>query len=151
LIFNEIRLNHAPLLPDPNTLKGVGIELTSFDYDYNQFLEIDAADFSAAAFGSKLSKSEDGSKVRFADTTNSDATFNQSSNAVVLNNRSSSSSFSTTVGKVGIGDSLCMFEFRDPSTNLDFPLTPIPIPEPSIPTMMLILGVGACLRRRRQS
>lgn len=137
-------------VPDSDTLKDVGIELTSFDHDFNQFLEVDTADFSAAASGSKLGRSGAGSKVRFADTTNSNATFNQSSNAVVLNNRSNSSSFSTTVGKVGTGNSLFMYEFRDSSTNLDFPLAPISIPEPSLPAMMMVLGVGVCLRRRRE-
>lgn len=134
--------------PDTETGLPVALEVTSFDYDYNQFIEVAHTDFMAGAHGTKLTRTSTATTTLIADTTNSDATFNQSSNAVVLNNVPDSS-FEVTVGKVGTGNALFMFEFRDPSQVLDFPLDPLPIPEPSAFGLVACGILMSALTRRR--
>lgn len=135
--------------PDSNVAMNVGLEITSFDFDYRQFMQGSHSDFSAAAHGSNLTRTTKDGISRWADTKNTDAQINQASNAVVLNNVADSS-FSLTFGKVGTGNSLFMLEFRDPSQILSTPLTPVTIPEPSA---LLMVGLSACagvmVRRRR--
>lgn len=135
--------------PDTSTPMSLALQLTSFDYDFNQFMRVDNADFSTEAHGSKLTKSSDTpTTTTWADTTNSDSTFTQATNAVVLNNVPDSS-FRITMGKSGTGNSLFMFEFRDPSEILDSPLTPITgVPEPSA-ALLLLAGLGLLVIRRR--
>ncbi len=135
--------------PNTATAKAVPLELTSFDFDFRQFLRVSSADFTAAAQGSKLTRTSNGSTYTFSDETNSNAMFNQATNAVVLNNVVDSS-FEITVGKkAGVGNSLFMFEFRDPSKVLDTPLTPAPIPEPAAPLMATVALSLIALRRNR--
>lgn len=135
--------------PDTDVAMNVGLEITSFDFDYRQFMQGSHSDFSAAAHGSNLTRTTNNGISRWADTKNTDAQINQASNAVVLNNVADSS-FTLTFGKVGTGNSLFMLEFRDPSQILSTPLTPVNIPEPSA---LVMIGFSACagvmVRRRR--
>lgn len=146
---SSVTLRFSFFEPDTAIAKNLGLELTSFDFDYRQFMRVSNSDFTAEAHGSKLTKTTSGGNTTFSDVGNSDASFTQATNAVVLNNVPDSS-FDITVGKIGTGNSLFMFEFRDPSQILDTPLTPTAIPEPS---SMIVLVSGAAalsfIRRRK--
>lgn len=140
--------------PDSLIPKSVALELTSFDFDYNQFMRVNSSDFTHEAHGSRLTKTTDSSAgtTTWADTNNSDSTFTDSRNAVVLNNFADST-FDITIGKKGSGNSLFMFEFRDPSQILDTPLNPTTltpaIPEPSVAILSAAFLGAFALRRKR--
>ncbi|RYD22362.1 MAG: hypothetical protein EOP88_08315 [Verrucomicrobiaceae bacterium] len=141
--------------PDSLIPKSVALELTSFDFDYNQFIQVNNSDFTHEAHGSRLTKTTNSTAgtTTWADTKNSDSTFTDSRNAVVLNNVADSS-FDLTVGKQGTGNSLFMFEFRDPSQILDTPLTPTtlgpaPIPEPTAAVLGGFATLVLLMRRRK--
>ena len=148
--LTEVTLRFDFYEPDTTTPMTVALELTSFDYDNNQFLRVQNSDFSLGSYGSNLTQSQTDTTTTWQAPNDSfNATYNLSTNAVALNNVVDSS-FTLTMGKAsGGGNSLFMFEFRDPSINLDTPLTPSnPVPEP---TAALIGGLGfLCLLRRRR-
>lgn len=145
---SSLTLRFSFFEPDTAVAKNLGLELTSFDFDYRQFMRVSNTDFTAEAHGSKLTKTSSGGNTTFSDLGNSDATFTQATNAVVLNNVVDSS-FDITVGKVGTGNSLFMFEFRDPSQILDSPLNPVAIPEPSSALALATGAIGLAFLRRR--
>lgn len=136
--------------PGTSTPKNFPLELTSFDYDFRQYLEVKNSDWILSAQGSNLTKTQGGITTRFSEINGASSVTNDDKHALALNNVTDSS-FDLTMGKTGtvIGYSLFMFEFRDPSSILDSPLTPnAPIPEPSV-SLLSGLGLLALLRRRR--
>jgi len=151
LLETSITLQFDFFAPDTETPLTVALELTSFDYDYGQFLQVNNSDFTKSAHGSLLTKTNPSiGTTRWSGPNNEiNATFAQTSNAVAVNNVADSS-FSLTMGKTtGGGNSLYMFEFRDPSVNLGSPLTPVDaVPEPS-GALIACLGALTMLRRRR--
>jgi len=146
---SSVTLRFNFFAPNTNTAQSVPLEFTSFDLDFNQFMRVLKSDFTLEAHGTALTKTQNATTMSWNDLGNTSSTFNQSSNAVALNNVADSS-FQITVGKIGTGYALFMFEFRDPSSNLSSPLTPnAQVPEPSS-TLLLISALCALpfLRRR---
>jgi len=136
--ISSITLRLDWLVPDTNTPFAISAEVTSFDYDFNQFLKLENTDFSTGVHGSALTRTNSGGFTTWQ-AGSSDSTFSNPNNAVIFNFLSDSST-TIEVGKAGTGNSLFMFEFRDPSINL--------IPEPSI-SLLGALGLGGlCMRRR---
>jgi hypothetical protein len=127
--------------PDTQTPLPVSAEITSFDYDFNQFLRVGEADFTSARYGSALTLTSTGGSSTWQ-AGNSDSTFSNPAHAVILNTTSDSSML-IEVGKIGSGNSLFMFEFRDPSLNL--------VPEPSTALLSFAGLAGWALRRRRNA
>jgi hypothetical protein len=145
-----IKLLFSFTAPDTNNPIAMAQEVTTFDFDYRQFLGLNKEDFIASGHGSVLTRHDLGSTVEFVDEGNSDATYNMSSNAVSLNNVVDSSYELTMGKKSGTGNALFMFEFRDPSINLDDPLTPLDvIPEPG--TWLLTAFASLFLLRRKRT
>jgi len=146
-----VKLGFSFTEPDSVTPISLAQEITSFDYDFLQFLMIDKADFSASDRGSNVSRTDTASTIRFFDANNTDASFSQASNAVALNNVADDF-YSFTVGKTqGSGNSLFMFEFRDPSINLATPLNPMAnIPEPASAMLFGAAGILMLLRRKNR-
>jgi hypothetical protein len=126
--------------PDSITPINISSVITSFDFDFYQFIKVSQSDYIQAAYGSALTQSfADGSTTW--QSANSDSSFNNPNNAVILNT-SPINSMLVEVGKVGgAGNSLFMFEFRDSSINL--------VPEPSGLILSLIGFVGLLCRRKR--
>jgi hypothetical protein len=122
--------------PGTTTPKNVALEVTSFDFDFDQYMEMQNTDFNASAHGAHLVPSDNGIFSRWAETDGLGSEFNDANHALVFNNVQDSS-FELTLGKVGNNsNALFMFEFRDPSTNLSNPLTPISaVPEFSHPAI----------------
>ncbi|MGL4399165.1 MAG: PEP-CTERM sorting domain-containing protein [Luteolibacter sp.] len=120
----------------------VAVEMTSFDYDFNQFLRVSNTYIASEEHGSALTYTSSGGVSSWVDGAGSDSSFSNPNNAVILNTISTSSMF-IEVGKTGKDNSLFMFEFRDPSINL--------IPEPSSALLALTGVVGLVLRRRRNA
>lgn len=146
---SSVTLKFDFFVPDTTTAQSLPLEVTSFDYDFRQFMSVLQSDFTLEAHGTALTKTQNATTMSWTDLGNTNATFNQTSNAVALNNVPDSS-FQITVGKTGSGYSLFMFEFRDPSVNLSSPLTPnAQVPEPSS-TLLLISALCALpfVRRR---
>jgi len=145
----EVTLLFEFFMPDTNNPVGVAMEITSFDYDFGQYLRVNNADFIGGAFGSALTRTNPTeTTTRWESASNSSVTFADASSAVALNNVADSS-FSMTLGKLsGAGNSLFMFEFRDPSVNLSSPLTNFQVvPEPSV---ALFAGLSVLLLQRRR-
>lgn len=126
--------------PGTNVPLPVAVEMTSFDYDYNQFLRVSNTYVASETHGSALTYASSGGFSSWSDGANTDSSFSNPNNAVILNTPSTSSMF-VEVGKTGLGNSLFMFEFRDPSINL--------VPEPSSALLGLAGLIGLILRRRR--
>jgi len=137
---SSITLRLDWLVPDTNTPFAISAEVTSFDYDFNQFLKVSNTEFSTDQHGSALTRTNSGGFTTWQ-AGPSNSTFSNPNNAVIFNFLSDSST-TIEVGKTGTGNSLFMFEFRDPSINL--------IPEPSI-SLLAIGGLGGLFLRRRRN
>jgi hypothetical protein len=146
----EVTLLFEFFMPERSDPVGVAMEITSFDYDYSQYLRVNNSDFTNVAFGSLMTQTNPtATTTRWESPNNSvNAVFTDPKNAVALNNVADSS-FSITLGKLsGGGNSLFMFEFRDPSVNLSTPLTNFQVvPEPSV---ALFAGLSVLLLQRRR-
>lgn len=138
--------------PDSQTPTSVAMQLTSFDFDFGQFIQVSSSDFSQAAFGSRLTASEPVSgQLRYAAPSDSfNASFSDAPSAVSLTSVSDTG-FSLTLGKLtGGGNSLFMLEFRDPSINLTSQLPQSSaVPEPSTALLCSIMGFAFLRRKRR--
>lgn len=138
--------------PDSQNPASVAMQLTSFDFDYGQFIQVSNSEFSQASFGSRLTLSQPVSgQIRYAaPNDNVNATFSDAASAVALTSVSDTS-FSVTLGKLtGGGNSLFMLEFRDPSINLASSLPQASaVPEPSTALLCSIMGFAFLRRKRR--
>lgn len=138
--------------PDSQNPASVAMQLTSFDFDYGQFIQVSNSEFSQASYGSRLTASEPSSgQIRYAaPNDNFNATFSDAASAVALTSVSDTS-FSVTLGKLtGGGNSLFMLEFRDPSINLASSLPQASaVPEPSTALLCSIMGFAFLRRKRR--
>ena len=150
--LTSVTLAFQFFIPDSDTLTPIAMQLTSFDFDFGQFIQVNSIDFNQAAFGSRLTATEPTSgQIRYAAPNDGvNATFSQAASAVSLTSVSDTG-FNVTLGKLsGGGNSLFMLEFRDPSINLSSQLPPASaVPEPSTALLCSIMGFAFLRRKRR--
>lgn len=138
----------SALLTDP-------ILYTTFDIDYQQFVETEVAKLQSYALDQNtvLTPVDRGSTISFEDS-GAESTFDEPTTAAQFLTRSGiPSTLAIDMGKQGAsGNALFMFEFRDPSAVLEgtgFTPVEVPIPEPTTVGLIAgLLGASVGVRRR---
>jgi hypothetical protein len=138
--ISSISLRFDWFQPSTTVPLPLSVEITSFDFDRQQFLSVANTDFATEQHGANLTYTVTSGVSRWA-AQNVATTFSDPNHAIILNT-DMASSMTLELGRTVIGPSLFMFEFRDPSINL--------IPEPSS-FLLSLLGITGLLARRRRN
>ena len=142
-----------------DTPKTAQVGLTSFDIDFLQFNRIQKSEFESITVEllTQLATEQDATTIRIEDAPPSgDSTFGNSKFAVSMLSHEVPG-FTLEMGKLqGSGNSLFMFEFRNPSENITFGspiITSLPEVSPSLGSGVIRMGflVGFAHWRRSRS
>ena len=151
--FNWFSANPSGISNTPLDLE---ILYTLYDIDFNQAVSFDSSEAQSITVdgNTRLTTNIDSVTVSIFDGGNTDSTIDEPLNAVQVLSQQSSSDVFNLERTSGSGNALYIFEFRDPSLNIDFsnPETISTVPFEFSPTLGLLIstfgGLSLYMKRR---